>query len=95
MIEHYNHFLPRLLKVTAVTLGRHVYYAVDAKYISIRLRSHEEVHIQQFHQLGFYAFLFRYLKEYMYYRLKGYNHYQAYLEISFEKEAREKERLNG
>lgn len=95
MIEHYNHFLPRILKVTAVTLGKHVYYAIDAKFISMRLRKHEEVHIQQFYQLGFYTFLLRYFKEYIYYRFKGYNHNQAYLEISFEKEAREKEILNG
>ena len=65
MIEHYNHFLPRILKVTAVTLGKHVYYAIDVKYISIRLRKHEEVHIKQFLQFGFYTFLFRYFKEYI------------------------------
>lgn len=94
MIEHYNHFLPKLLKVTAVTLGKHVYYAIGAKTISIRLRKHEEAHIEQYFKLGFYPFLYQYFKEYIHYRLKGYDHMHAYLEISFEKEAREKETLN-
>lgn len=95
MIEHYNHRLPKIMKVTAVTLGRHVYYAVREKDVSYRLRKHEEVHIQQYLQLGFFTFLFRYFKEYITFRLRGYNHRHAYLEISFEKEAREKETLNG
>ena len=95
MIEHYNHFLPRWLKVSGVTLGRHVYYAQEASQVSHRLRQHEMIHVEQYRKYGLIRFLFRYFKEYFRFRLKGYTHYQAYLEISFEKEARLKEMLNG
>jgi hypothetical protein len=94
MIEHYTHFLPKLMHVTAVTFGRHVYYAISKESITHRLRKHEMVHVNQYNQLGFIRFLYRYLNEYVGFRLKGMNHNQAYLEISFEKEARQKETLN-
>jgi len=94
MIEHYNHFLPKLMNVTAVTLGHHVYFAIHKESISHQLRKHEMVHVQQYAQIGFIRFLFRYFKEYIRYRLKGLDHYHAYLEISYEKEARQKETLN-
>lgn len=95
MIEHYNHFIPRLLKVSGVTLGKHIYYAMDFDRVSHRLRKHEMVHIEQYQKYGFMRFLYLYFKEYFRYRFKGFNHYQAYYEISFEKEARLKEMLNG
>lgn len=95
MIEHYNHFLPRILKVSGVTLGKHVYYVMDSKNVSSRLRKHEMVHVEQYEKYGFIRFLYLYFKEYINYRLKGLNHYQAYYEISFEKDARLKETLNG
>lgn len=94
MIEHYNHFLPKIMHVTAVTFGKHVYYAINEESISHRLRKHELVHVHQYKQLGMIKFLYRYLKEYFKFRLKGMDHYHAYLEISFEKEARQKETLN-
>lgn len=95
MIEHYNHFLPRLMKVTAVTFGHHVFYAIDSKMITNRLRMHELAHVEQYNKLGFYLFLYRYIKEYLLFRKKGLDHKSAYLNISYEKEAREKETLNG
>jgi len=94
MIEHYNHLLPKLMNVTAVTLGQHVYYAINKESISKRLRKHEMVHVIQYKQLGFMHFLYRYFKEYIGFRLKGLDHYHAYIEISYEKEARQKETLN-
>lgn len=95
MIEHYNHFLPKLLKVSGVTLGKHVYYRMEPKFISDRLRKHELAHVNQYRQFGSIRFLYLYFKEYLRYRFKGLNHYQAYYEISFEKDARLKETLNG
>lgn len=95
MIEHYNHILPKLLKVSGVTLGKHVYYRMESKFISERLRRHELAHVEQYHKYGFIQFLYLYFKEYLGYRLKGLTHYQAYCEISFEKDARLKETLNG
>ena len=47
MIEHYKHFLPRILKVSGVTLGKHIFYVMDSKNVSDRLRRHEMVHIEK------------------------------------------------
>lgn len=95
MIEHYKHFLPRLLNVSGVTLGKHVFYEMDSKNVSDRLRIHERVHVEQYRKYGIIRFLYLYFKEYLTYRLKGLNHSQAYYEISFEKDARLQETLNG
>jgi len=94
MIEHFNHFLPKLLNVYGVTLGKYVYYRMGSEFISDRLRSHEMVHVEQFRKYGFIRFLYLYFKEYIGYRLNGFSHYQAYYEISFEKDARLKETVN-
>jgi hypothetical protein len=81
--------------VSGVTLGNHIYYVMDSKNVSERLRKHEMVHVEQYQKYGFIRFLYLYFKEYLSYRLKGFSHYQAYYEISFEKDARLKETLNG
>ena len=94
MIEHYNHFLPRWTKVSAVTLGRHVFYVMDSSRVTSRLRKHEYVHVLQYQSNGLIKFLYLYFKEYLHYRFKGYKHYDAYYQISFEVEARKQETLN-
>lgn len=94
MIEHYNHFLPRLMRVSGVTFGKHIYYRMNAQSVTERLRRHEMTHVEQYQAYGFVRFLYLYFKEYLSYRFKGYNHYQSYYEISFEKDARLKETLN-
>ena len=53
------------------------------------LVGHELVHVRQWSQLGPLRFVRRYLAEYLRGRRKGLSHSQAYLAISFEKEARE------
>jgi hypothetical protein len=53
------------------------------------LVGHELVHVRQWRQLGSLRFVRRYLIEYLRGRRKGLSHAQAYLGISFEKEARE------
>ena len=49
---------------------------------------HELVHVRQFAELGYFRFMFRYLKEYLAGRLRGQDHRTAYLAIRAEEEAR-------
>jgi hypothetical protein len=50
---------------------------------------HELVHVRQWRTFGVFGFLRRYLADYLSARLHGLAHYRAYLEIGFEREARE------
>lgn len=49
---------------------------------------HEQVHVRQFAELGTARFLARYLKSYARFRLRGYGHWQSYVRIPLEIEAR-------
>ena len=57
------------------------------------LLAHELVHVRQYRELGFSRFLFLYVEEYFGNRRVGLCHREAYLELSFEKEARNGERV--
>jgi|688.fasta_scaffold19098_9 hypothetical protein len=48
---------------------------------------HEKIHLRQQIELLIVSFYMIYVLEYMFYRIKGMNHYDAYMNISFEKEA--------
>ena len=87
--EHYNHWLPKLIRVNAVTLGQHVFYTEKKLEVSDRLRRHEKEHTKQYKRDGIAKFLLRYFYEYLKGRLKGMNHDEAYLNISYEIEERE------
>ena len=49
--------------------------------------NHEHIHVQQIRRDGMLKFYASYLLEYFSYRRKGLSHNQAYLSISYEKEA--------
>ena len=49
--------------------------------------NHEQIHLKQQIELGLIIFYLVYFSEYLYYRIKGKNHNDAYMAISFEKEA--------
>lgn len=51
------------------------------------LINHEKIHLQQQIELGVVFFYVFYLAEFLYFKLKGNNHQQAYQKISFEREA--------
>ena len=53
------------------------------------LIEHELVHVRQWQQLGTIRFLRQYVRDYLRGRRQGFDHTQAYLAISLEKEARE------
>ncbi len=52
------------------------------------LLAHEQVHVRQFAELGSVRFLTRYLSSYARFRLRGYGHWQSYVRIPLEIEAR-------
>lgn len=90
--EKYNHWLPPLLGVDAVTLYDTIYYRKSQSGVGPTLRRHEMAHIEQFRQLGLVGFLLIYIKEYIQGRLNGLDHWGAYYNISLEKEAYEKQK---
>lgn len=87
--EKFNHWLPVLLKTDGVTLGNHIYY--KSPNPPHQLKKHELKHVDQYSERGIAIFLFLYLVEYCIGRLRGLDHQQAYLNISFEVEARKAE----
>lgn len=90
--ELYEHWLPPILGADAVTIGNTIYYRMEKNKVSKRLRSHEMVHIEQFKALGIIGFFMVYFGEYFSYRMKGMDHWDAYYQISLEKEAYAKEK---
>lgn len=89
--EKYNHWLPPLLGATAVTINDTIYYSISEDKVKPKLRRHEMVHIQQFEKMGVVGFFISYFSQYLNGRLKGLSHWDAYYEISLEKEAFEKQ----
>jgi len=90
----------RLCRAKAVTLGRAMLFSsagwreLDRKSeAGLLLLAHELVHVRQYRELGFFRFLFLYVAEYLGNRRLGHSHREAYLELSFEKEARNGERV--
>lgn len=88
--EKFNHWLPVLLKTDGVTIGKTIYYKSSSP--NNQLRNHERVHIEQYRKFGVLLFLTFYMLQYLYNRIKGLNHFEAYRNISFEKEAYSKEK---
>lgn len=83
----YNSNLARLLKVNAITLWPFIFIA-NPKEDALEWRiNHEWVHWWQELKWLIIPFYIVYLFEYTMGRFKGMNHYEAYRNISFEKEA--------
>ncbi len=94
--------ITKFLRVHGITLGRHIFIKPSmAKYdqkkrlqISKNLLAHEVTHVVQYQQLGFFGFLFKYLKDY-FVILRGkkkwdvFSRMEAYREIPHEIEARD------
>lgn len=73
------------LKINAIVLYPFVLYCdpePDQKIIS-----HEQVHLDQIKQDGVLKFYSKYLWEYLKGRKNGLSHYEAYRNISYEREA--------
>lgn len=91
IIEKYRHWLPPLLGAAAVTIGNTIYYAGSPREVTMKLKRHEYTHVAQYEQLGYIGFFTIYFSEYITNRLKGQGHWEAYRNISLEKEAFEKQ----
>ena len=84
-----------LCRAEAVTVGRSVFFSRRG-WLELERRSrkglvllaHELAHVDQYRRRGLLAFLAAYLGEYLEGRRRSLSHRQAYLEISFEREAR-------
>jgi hypothetical protein len=60
---------------------------------NVKLYKHESIHHRQILELLIVPFFAWYLFEYLLGRLKGFNHFDSYKSISFEKEAYEGENI--
>lgn len=67
-----------------ITTKRENYSDTDSWDVSI---NHECIHILQYREMLYLGFLIGYFIEYLYYRMRGKKHYEAYMSISLEKEA--------
>lgn len=79
--------LARVLDVNAIVLYPFIFFADRSPDPFIV--NHEFIHVQQIKRHGVGKFYFLYLYEYLRHRLKKKRHYEAYMAISFEKEAYE------
>jgi len=95
MNEYYNHWLPKLLRVAGVTIGKNIFYSVKKTQVPERLRRHEKEHVKQYEQNGIIKFLFCYFFEYIKNLIKYKSHRKAYLNISFEIAARKAEQVEA
>lgn len=86
-----NSFLAELLGVQAITLYPFILYAGDKKHIFTSTISHELIHIDQIQRDGVFKFYLSYLWQFFSNLLKFRNWDRAYREISYEKEAFEKQ----
>jgi hypothetical protein len=77
--------LARILDVNAIVLYPFIFFA--EKNPDAFLINHEFIHVDQIRRHGIGKFYFLYLYEYLQHRLKKKNHFEAYMAISFEKEA--------
>lgn len=75
----------RLFKINAIVLYPFVLYCES--HPNEGLMAHEQVHLNQIKKEGVVLFYLKYLYEYWQGRKQGMGHYQAYRNISFEKEA--------
>lgn len=85
--------IAKILGVEAIVLYPFIFCRSSSP--SSRLITHELVHIEQIKRHGVLCFYWLYLKEYFHLRTKRMSHYEAYSSISFEKEAREREKHIG
>lgn len=85
----WSHWIPKFLGVGAITLYPFIFFS--GKSAINNTYRHEWIHIDQYRKHGYFGFLFKYALDYIKGRTKGLSHYQAYMNIPFEKEAYKKQ----
>ena len=78
-------FFAKILKVEGIVIYPFILFSIEKP--GVKLINHELIHILQVRRDGILKFYFNYLKEYYLSRNKNLNHNEAYLSISYEKEA--------
>lgn len=91
----FSHWLPRLLQVEAITIYPYVFYNDDEDFYlgkwGAPVIKHELAHVSQVIKYGWFRFYISYLLYYLAERVKGEDHFEAYLNIPYEIEARKAE----
>lgn len=94
MADRYNQrwlmfFAPKGATGFAVTINRHTtLYSRHLASWEWSWMAHEDTHKLQFARLGWWGFIRRYIGEYLRGRRSGLSHWEAYRNISLEREAR-------
>lgn len=91
MIIIKNSKIAKALKVDGIVLYPFVLFSSPSP--NQVLINHELIHVKQIKELGVLRFYTTYFKEYFQNRLRGQSHHQAYLAISYEKEAYDKQNI--
>ena len=91
IMNKYNHWLPKLLNVSAIVLFKTIYYRQKSIYVSDRLRWHEEKHVEQQKEEGSIIFKIKYVYEFAVNYVRYRHFWKAYSNISYEIEARQAE----
>ena len=71
----------------AITLWPFIFLNAKSLASDTKLVNHERIHLRQQLETGVILFYLWYLTDYLYFRLRGNSHYNAYRLIRFEKEA--------
>ena len=85
--QHWLFKLPFMSSYAGITLFGVIYVCYDQKHTPLSLLVHEAVHVRQQTELGCARFYARYLWEYFCNLIKYRDHWLAYYNISFEREA--------
>ncbi len=89
--EHYNHWLPKVIRKGGITLGHHIFYARPRGRVPDSLRAHERCHVAQYFRFGLLGMVVRYVCEFVINITWHHSWREAYLNISLEAEARQAE----
>lgn len=84
----YKSRVPGWFGATAITLYPFIFLGL-AKADAVEILKHEIVHVRDVRALGWFRFYWKYVWEYVAWRLKGLDDDLAYRTISFEKKAYE------
>lgn len=83
----YNSKLPELLRADGTTICNWIFIRYSKENCPAWLLEHEKVHIQQQKDRWYVGMWVLYAWDYLKGRVKGQTHYDAYMNIRFEKEA--------
>lgn len=88
----YDHWLPKIVSrlvmpITAITIYPYILFTEKKSNDQLGIMRHEQIHLAQYRELWIIGFFIIYAFDYLKNRLKGYDHYRAYVNIRLEQEA--------